>query len=131
MSIKLTTQQPWIAKGYASYSKNHPDNSARTTDTSLPDPVRGPAPIDSITPLDKQIYGAWGHKLCCERAYGPNETTTRIKGARRRIVRSAMIRRPSRRPGLHSRGKPGAQSRNNVCPPARAPCAMGSRAQIM
>ena len=26
------------------------------------------------------MAGAWGHKLCCEQAFGPNETTTRIKG---------------------------------------------------
>ena len=29
--------------------------------------------------MEKKVQGAWGHKLCCERAYGPNETTTRIK----------------------------------------------------
>ena len=29
--------------------------------------------------MDKKVSGAWGHTLCCERAYGPSETTTRIK----------------------------------------------------
>ena len=80
MSIKLTTQMDWIKKGYAYYSKYHPDNSNRPSLDDLPDPVAGPAPVVSITELDKKLHGAWGHKLSCERPYGPCETTTRIKG---------------------------------------------------
>jgi len=77
MSIKLTTQMDWVK--YASYSKYHPDNLARPDNNVLPSQVRGPPPINQITELDKKISGAWGHRLCCEKAYGPNETTTRIK----------------------------------------------------
>ena len=77
MSIKLTTQMDWVK--YASYSKYHPDNLQRPDNFKLPDPIKGPPPITQINDLDKKIYGAWGHRLCCERAYGPNETTTRIK----------------------------------------------------
>lgn len=36
--------------------------------------------MGEITELDKKMTGAWGHQLCCEQAFGPNETTTRIKG---------------------------------------------------
>ena len=80
MSIKLTTQMDWIYKGYGSYSKYHPDNLTRPPKEELPDPVLGPGPVAEITELDKKMSGAWGHKLCCEAPYGPNETTTRIKG---------------------------------------------------
>ena len=41
--------------------------------------MKGPAAITQISDIDKKIYGAWGHELCCEKAYGPCETTTRIK----------------------------------------------------
>lgn len=78
MSIKLTTQMDWMH--YSSYSKYHPDNLARSADLKLPDPILGPPPVAEITAQDKQVTGAWGHALCCERAYGPCETTTRIKG---------------------------------------------------
>jgi len=77
MSIKLTTQMGWMH--YSSYSAYHPDNLARKADLKLPDPILGPPPIAEITPMDKKVNGAWGHTLCCERAYGPCETTTRIK----------------------------------------------------
>ena len=77
MSIKLTTQMDWIS--YSNYSKNHPDNLERNTDNGLPSNVVGPPPIAQITDVDKRVQGAWGHTLCCERAYGPCETTTRIK----------------------------------------------------
>ena len=79
MSIKMTTQMDWIRKGHASYSKYHPDNFARPDRDGLPSPVKGPAAITQISDIDKKIYGAWGHELCCEKAYGPCETTTRIK----------------------------------------------------
>ena len=80
MSIKLTTQMNW--EKYAFRSKYHPDNMSRPTDLALPSAPIGPAPVTHITDMDRQISGgvAWGHRLCCERAYGPNETTTRIKG---------------------------------------------------
>ena len=58
----------------------HPDNLKRPEKEGLPKPVTGPAPIDEITQLDQRMTGAWGHKLCCEAPFGPNETTTRIKG---------------------------------------------------
>ena len=77
MSIKLTTQMDWMK--FSSYSKYHPDNMARTSDLKLPDPIVGPPPVAEITELDQKTSGAWGHTLCCERAYGPCETTTRIK----------------------------------------------------
>lgn len=77
MSIKLTTQMDW--KSYSNYSKNHPDSQHRVADTKLPDPIVGPPPVAQINEVDKKTQGAWGHTLCCERAYGPNETTTRIK----------------------------------------------------
>jgi hypothetical protein len=76
MSIKLTTQMDWTR--YATYSKYHPDNMERPSLDQLPSPVAKPPPAAEITEADRQI-GAWGHKLCCERAYGPCETTTRIK----------------------------------------------------
>ena len=58
----------------------HPDNLKRPEKEGLPKPVTGPGPIDEITQLDQRMSGAWGHKLCCEAPFGPNETTTRIKG---------------------------------------------------
>ena len=58
----------------------HPDNLKRPEKEGLPKPVTGPGPIDEITQLDQRMTGAWGHKLCCEAPFGPNETTTRIKG---------------------------------------------------
>ena len=77
MSIKLTTQMDWVH--YASFSRYHPDNLERTSDLALPKPVVGPPPVTELTEVDKKLNGAWGHKLCCERAYAQNETTTRIK----------------------------------------------------
>ena len=77
MSIKMTTQMDWAH--HSSYSKHHPDNMQREADNKLPEPVLGPPPVTSISEMDKKINRAWGHTLCCERAYGPCETTTRIK----------------------------------------------------
>ena len=79
MSIKMTTQMSWMQKGYGSYSKYHPDNMAPREELRLPDPIMAPSPVAQITEVDEKISGAWGHTLCCERAYGPCETTTRIK----------------------------------------------------
>ena len=66
----------WIDR--ASYSRYHPDNLHKLPH-KLPEPVKAPAPVNELTPIDKTLKGAWGHKLCCERPYGPTETTTRIK----------------------------------------------------
>ena len=77
MSIKMTTQMSWAH--HSSYSKYHPDNMNRASSLTLPDNVMGPPPIASFSELEKKTQGAWGHTLCCERAYGPSETTTRIK----------------------------------------------------
>ena len=78
MSLKLTTQNDWVH--CAHYSKYHPDNLTRPDNNILPSMVRGPPPVVQINEMDKKINGAWGHRLCCEKAYGPSETTTRIKG---------------------------------------------------
>lgn len=66
----------WIHK--ASYSRFHPDNLHKLP-PQLPDPVKGPPPVAQFSDVDKKIRGAWGHQLCCEKAFGPSETTTRIK----------------------------------------------------
>lgn len=79
MSLKLTTQNDWIK--FASFSAHHPDNLQRKPDISLPPPVCGPPPSVQIGELDKKIKGAWGSKLCCEIAYGKNETRTWQKRA--------------------------------------------------
>ena len=63
---------------HATYSTYHPDNLLKQ-DNSLPDQVKGPAPLAPITEIDRKVKGAWGHRLCGERPYGPSETTTRIK----------------------------------------------------
>eukprot|EP00325_Prymnesiales_sp_UTEX-LB-985_P025783 CAMPEP_0174718104 /NCGR_PEP_ID=MMETSP1094-20130205/28051_1 /TAXON_ID=156173 /ORGANISM="Chrysochromulina brevifilum, Strain UTEX LB 985" /LENGTH=113 /DNA_ID=CAMNT_0015918139 /DNA_START=113 /DNA_END=454 /DNA_ORIENTATION=- len=44
----------------------------------LPIPVAGPVPVVSLSDADK-VNGAWGHRLCLERPFGPGETRTRIK----------------------------------------------------
>ena len=67
------------AGAYSTYSRYHPDNLQRVGDYSLPEPVKGPAAPAKIEEVDMKTKGAWGHRLCCERPYGPNETTTRIK----------------------------------------------------
>ena len=79
MSIKMTTQMDWMH--HSSYSPNHPENMNKVGNLGLPSPVVGPPPVLSISEVEKKTQGAWGHTLCCERAYGPCETTTRIKGA--------------------------------------------------
>ena len=66
----------WIH--YATFSKYHPDNIAREPDLSLPEPAVGPEPHAKLTELDKK-KGMWGHQLCCEKPFGPSETTVRIK----------------------------------------------------
>ncbi|KAL1505109.1 hypothetical protein AB1Y20_008868 [Prymnesium parvum] len=77
MSLKMTTQVEWIK--YARYSKYHPDNISRAMVTPNHEPVKGPPPIVSFDNYDRTVKGAWGHSLCCERPYGKQETTTRIK----------------------------------------------------
>ena len=57
----------------------HPDNLKRPEKEGLPKPVTGPGPVDEITQLDQRMTGAWGHKLCCEAPFGPNETTTHLR----------------------------------------------------
>ena len=66
----------WIK--HATFSLYHPDNLHKQP-ANLPKPVKGPAPVVILTDIDKKIRGAWGHTLTCEKAYGPCETTTRIK----------------------------------------------------
>jgi len=62
----------------APWHRYHPDNMARQPDLTLPEQPKGPEPMAKITELDKQ-KGMWGHQLCCEKAFGPGETTLRIK----------------------------------------------------
>jgi len=76
----------WIS--YAKYSKYHPDNLVKVAH-ALPEPVRAPPPVLALNDIDKQM-GGWGHKLCCERPYGQQETTTRIK-AGVRVGRSSPL----------------------------------------
>ena len=75
MSLRRV-QMDW--QHYATYSAYHPDNFKKPT-RELPDPVKGAAPLVELNETDKKVFGAWGHRLCCETAYGRNETTTRIK----------------------------------------------------
>jgi hypothetical protein len=63
---------------HATYSRYHPDNLNKLPST-LPQPVKAPPPVVSLTEIDKTVRGAWGSRLCCERPYGPTDTTTRIK----------------------------------------------------
>ena len=63
---------------HASFSRFHPDNLNKLP-LGLPEAVKGPAPTAKFSEIDKKVYGAWGHTLSCEKAYGPMETTTRIK----------------------------------------------------
>lgn len=51
---------------------------ARQPDLTLPKAPVGPEPTSKMTELD-QRKGMWGHQLCCEKAYGPVDTTMRIK----------------------------------------------------
>jgi len=66
----------WIK--HATYSAYHPDNLNKLPH-SLPGPVAKPPPLDSLSEVDKKVKGGWGHELCCEKPFGPCETTTRIK----------------------------------------------------
>jgi len=66
----------WIK--HASYSRYHPDNLHKLPH-ALPEPVKAPPPVTQLSEVDKKVFKGWGHKLCCERPYGPVETTTRIK----------------------------------------------------
>lgn len=63
---------------HATYSAYHPDNLNKQ-EHKLPEQVKGPAPVTQLTEIDKKVNKAWGHRLCCERPYGPVETSTRIK----------------------------------------------------
>ena len=63
---------------HATYSRFHPDNLHKPV-LKLPVPVPGAAPIVALTEIDKKVFKAWGHKLTCEKPYGPSEQTTRIK----------------------------------------------------
>lgn len=65
---------------HATYSRYHPDNLNKQI-APLPEPVKGPRPVAQLTEIDRKVFGGWGHRLCCERPYGPSETTTRIKEA--------------------------------------------------
>jgi hypothetical protein len=68
---------------YARYSRYHPDNLNKLPH-KLPSPVAAPPPVVEITAIDKSAFNAWGHRLCCETPFGPNETTCRIKADVRR-----------------------------------------------
>ena len=76
MSLRMTVQMDWLH--HASYSRYHPDNLNKLI-APLPEQVKGAPPLAKITSVDKTLHGAWGHSLCCEKAFGPCETTTRIK----------------------------------------------------
>ena len=71
-------QMDWLS--YATYSKYHPDNFNKPGH-KLPEVVKAPAPIVALDETDKKVFGGWGHTLCCEKAFGPSETRTRIKEA--------------------------------------------------
>jgi len=72
----VTVQMDWLH--HATYSRYHPDNLKKVI-APLPDPVKAPPPVVQLSEIDKKVYGGWGHRLCCERPYGPVETTLRIK----------------------------------------------------
>jgi len=76
MSLKMTVQMEHSWR--ANYSRYHPDNLNKLPPT-LPEPVKGPPPLAGFSQIEKDVYGAWGHSLCCESANGKNETTVRIK----------------------------------------------------
>ena len=76
MSLKMTGQMDW--QDYATYSQYHPDNLKKPP-LVFADHVKAPAPLATLTEIDKKVFGAWGHALCCEPAYGKNETCTRLK----------------------------------------------------
>ena len=76
-SVKLTTQQPWLH--YATFSKNHPENTAKEPDLSLPKSVEAPPPLAPFTPLERS-QGYWGHQLMAEQYIGSKtETRSRMK----------------------------------------------------
>ena len=77
MSIALGRTMSYTP--YTLYSKMHPDNLKPRVPEPLPDPVQGPPPIEAFNEFDVKVNGAWGHKLTCEKPFGPSETTTRIK----------------------------------------------------
>ena len=64
---------------YTLYSHYHPDNLKPRVEAPLPEPVKGPAPLAQFNEIDVKVDGAWGHRLTCEKPFGPCETTTRIK----------------------------------------------------
>ena len=76
LCLLCSVQMDWLH--HARYSRYHPDNLNKLPH-ALPEPVKAPPPIAAVTAIDKKLHGAWGHTLCCEKAYGPCETTTRIK----------------------------------------------------
>ena len=76
MSLRMTVQMDWLH--HATYSTYHPDNLNKQPN-KLPDPVKGPAPLCPLTKYDRTVLNGWGHRLCSEKAFGPSETTTRIK----------------------------------------------------
>lgn len=69
-------QMDWLH--HATYSRFHPDNLHKLQDP-LPSAVAGPPPTTALTEVDKKVFKAWGHKQCCEKPFGPCETSTRIK----------------------------------------------------
>ena len=71
-------QMDWLH--HATYSRFHPDNLHKPQN-QLPESVKAPPAVVSFTKNDKLVRKAWGHTNCCERPYGPSETTTRIKDA--------------------------------------------------
>ena len=77
MSIALGRTMAY--RGYTLYSHYHPDNLKPREQAPLPEPVKGPAPLASFSEIDVKVDGAWGHRLTCEKPFGPSETTTRIK----------------------------------------------------
>lgn len=81
----MTTQHNW--KHFSNYSKYHPDNTETKVGTKLLGPVEGPEPTVQFDDIERR-NGAWGHRLCCDRAYGPSDTkmvTTRKSAVTQKV----------------------------------------------
>ena len=65
---------------YTKYSKYHPANLADRPQDPLPTPIECPPAIVTFSETEIKFNGAWGHELCCEKAFGMNETRPMLKG---------------------------------------------------
>jgi hypothetical protein len=89
-TLRRSGQMDWLH--YAKYSRFHPDNLNKLPLT-LPERVKAPPPLVELSETDKQL-GYWGNRLCCEKAFGPVETTVRMKDQVRARSRYGPHRRP-------------------------------------